>query len=300
MKTLILMFFLSVSLSIFTQNYIPMPDANAVWRESSGISFYNCREYNYVIDGDTIINRNTYHKLRNVGYEASYHPSFCNQVLFWFNDYVGCFRNDSANRIVYYVPTGQTIERKLFDFNANAGDTLRNLYVYPSNGRDTSFVIARVDSILLNNNYHRTYHVQGCNPFPRYSDSIFFIEGIGSNHGFLPNYECAGYWFTSLNCVKENNITIYGATGQCNILTEIEAHKFEQGVSISPNPSSGIVNIETSKSIESIQIYNMHGQMVKRIENPKEQIVLPKEQGLYLLQIEDVEGRVYTKKIVKQ
>ncbi len=74
-----------------------------------------------------------------------------------------------------------------------------------------------------------------------------------------------------------------------------------------PNPSSGIVNIQTSKSIESIQIYNVQGQLLHTstslsvtTEGSNHQFELPEEKGMYLVRLEDEEGRVFTKKIVRQ
>ncbi len=66
-----------------------------------------------------------------------------------------------------------------------------------------------------------------------------------------------------------------------------------------PNPSSGIVNIETSKPIESIQIYNIRGQEVKRIENPVGQFELPRELGLYIIKSYSEDGSFLTKKLIK-
>src|SRR5437870_4154800 len=104
MKTFIICILFSVCCSFsFAQNYVPFPAANAIWRGARywidgalqiiGHEF----EYNQFIDGDTIINGISYHKLNETSFENQYDyptPIIINTI----NNgtyYTGAFREDS-------------------------------------------------------------------------------------------------------------------------------------------------------------------------------------------------------------
>ncbi len=123
-KILISLFSLFLFGQLLGQAYIPFPKSNAVWREYSGAPFGDCQEYNYPISGDTIVNGMTFHKLQKTGYVSSYGPSFCNQIKYRYNFYTGAFRNDSINKRVYFLPSGQTNDTILYDFNLKIDDTI--------------------------------------------------------------------------------------------------------------------------------------------------------------------------------
>lgn len=53
-----------------------------------------------------------------------------------------------------------------------------------------------------------------------------------------------------------------------------------------PNPTSGIINLTTTESIQNIEIYNLQGQIVQEV-NPRERTwELPQQSGLYLFRIQ--------------
>lgn len=67
-----------------------------------------------------------------------------------------------------------------------------------------------------------------------------------------------------------------------------------------PNPTSGIINLKTTESIHSIEIYNLQGQKVQEVNPLKRSWELPEQSGLYLIRIQDGEGNVYTEKVIKE
>ncbi|KAB1062727.1 T9SS type A sorting domain-containing protein, partial [Salibacter halophilus] len=71
-------------------------------------------------------------------------------------------------------------------------------------------------------------------------------------------------------------------------------------VTVYPNPSNNHYNLESGKRIKQVSVYDLRGSVImqKRIESKRSQIQLEKA-GVYLLQIEDVDGNITTKKVVK-
>ncbi|KAA3651205.1 MAG: T9SS C-terminal target domain-containing protein [Bacteroidetes bacterium] len=71
-------------------------------------------------------------------------------------------------------------------------------------------------------------------------------------------------------------------------------------IDLYPNPSTGIVNIESEEGIKSISVYDMQGSFLKHIKGSLRQLELPTEKGLYLIRIETEKGQVLNRKVVKQ
>ena len=70
-------------------------------------------------------------------------------------------------------------------------------------------------------------------------------------------------------------------------------------VKLYPNPTKDIIKIEGIEVAE-VQVFNAFGQMVKTIQGTNEINVSDLPQGVYLLRIMDVEGKVFTNKITIQ
>ncbi|MBL1143634.1 MAG: T9SS type A sorting domain-containing protein [Bacteroidetes bacterium] len=85
-----------------------------------------------------------------------------------------------------------------------------------------------------------------------------------------------------------------------DLLTGVESQKLKaESLELYPNPSNGIINISNSENIESIRIYNLQGQLIKKLKSRQKQFELPEQTGMYIIQVEDEKGNVITKKIVK-
>ena len=70
-------------------------------------------------------------------------------------------------------------------------------------------------------------------------------------------------------------------------------------ISVYPNPAKDYVKIEGAEAVE-VQVYNAVGQMVKTIQGSNEINVSGLVEGVYLLRITDVDGKVYTNKTTIQ
>ena len=68
--------------------------------------------------------------------------------------------------------------------------------------------------------------------------------------------------------------------------------------SVYPNPSNGIINIESKETIETIDILSLEGRKIKSCNETK--IDLSElSNGIYLMQIKTIDGKFGTKKIIK-
>ncbi len=67
-----------------------------------------------------------------------------------------------------------------------------------------------------------------------------------------------------------------------------------------PNPTSGVLYIESKLSISKISVFNLLGQSIERYQNTNQIDLSKAEAGVYLLKFEDASGNSQTQKIVKE
>jgi hypothetical protein len=190
----ILIFFtLLFQTSLSAQKYYPFETSNVVWNELKEYGYLkktgdDCPLSKFIetyfISGDTTINDLKFYKIFiKVSDDSSY---------------IGCFREE--NRKVYYqgvdyfgFDTDSVI--LLYDFNKQKNDT-----VYT--GTWQRAIINGIDSILVGNSYRKRFQM---------NDGQSWIEGIGSNFGFL--YPMTNiptiYWRSELICYKHNDSLLY-------------------------------------------------------------------------------------------
>ena len=73
-----------------------------------------------------------------------------------------------------------------------------------------------------------------------------------------------------------------------------------ESLKLYPNPTSGLLNIESEENLSRIEIYNLKGQKVKEVNPTESQFELPQESGLYFIRVTTQSGEVVNKKVVKQ
>src|SRR5262245_40876794 len=125
--------------------YHPFPDSNASWNiqyydpvSCGSCSNWHFEWFSYVLDGDTMINSVTYHKLSVPFVSASDSGCCINHSV----GYAGSIRQDIPAKKVYFIPPASSTEQLLYDFNLQVGDTIKN---YPLG---CSAPIASIDSFL--------------------------------------------------------------------------------------------------------------------------------------------------------
>jgi len=258
-KLLVLIFVLVAVTSVTAQNYFPMPDSNAVWRTNwSNLGCTNLglpgSMYQYLLTGDTIINNQNYVKIERTGFISPYCPpySYGRQII----GYQGAYRNDVAEKKVYYVFPDSTNEILLYDFSLAVGDTIKGYFATPNVTICQDLKVSSVDTIVLNNQQRRRLNVTGS--FCGYD----FIEGIGSTHGLLESpqtMEEAG----ELICFTQNDTLIYLSNPfeTCEIISSSEEFVKPDNIKIHPNPVKGSFTITIShiENPVTIEIYDLMG-----------------------------------------
>ncbi len=252
-----------------THVYHPFPDSNAVWIFHSYFPGPNIMcsgpvedYYSLIISGDTVIGSQTYHKLNidAVAIISSALPCPNTKV-----DYLGAIREDAPNKKVYIIPPADTTEQLLYDFNLQAGDTLKG-YIGTS-ALPYADTIDSVDSVLVGGNYRKRWKINCTSPAN--SHAVEIIEGIGSTYGLVKESTCNKTDLPdySLSCFKQNDITLYPSNpNKCNIITYI--HSVDENLNriiAYPNPSDGkftIKNDGISKEELKIEVYNILGEKV--------------------------------------
>jgi hypothetical protein len=261
---------------------------NAEWYQDGGIALLSCPtctfvNYKYYTDGDTLINAQTYVKIKKVEV-----PNINDVSL--FPAYTGAIRQDTLNKKIYVVLTDSTTEHILYDFSLQVGDTINSVLHSLTAGclGFNTETIYLIDTIQVNGNDHRVFHYQGsC-----VGTDGSYIEGIGSEFGLLfPNLK--DIQESHLNCLKINNQPYYPyANANCTLPNTISVNNLDLllDISLFPNPASETLTIslpENSLTTEA-HLFDAAGKELKRftvVAGENRLNVAGYKTGTYLIQI---------------
>lgn len=280
------------------QNYFPFPFSDAEWNEletrGQPISHIN---YSYEMKGDTTIGSVVYQKIiySEIGSGSDY------------ESYSGAIRQDTVEKKVFaidcqWVTTGEVV---LYDFSKSPGDTV---FVGEEGFGPCGiyYIIDHIDSILIRNQYRRTFHFTS----PVYDD--YWIEGIGSTRGlFSPIHPVpTGPIFWNLTCfwhVDElifMNPDFYDCFPNWTGIDDNQA-EMQQGVFIYPNPVTDQSTLEINNSgneVRILKIADLQGRVLAIYEvSEKNQIVIRKndfKRGIYLIETMEKNGRFSISKMI--
>lgn len=209
-KILLLLLIISCTTIVYGQQYVPFPTANAQWNiclsrsiDNSFSSPYIKSITSYFIQGDTVINDKTYHKLysksdelgtrfygglreedKRIYYLSCGTGGYSLQVKSLSNDLKDCLKQQirySADEVL------------LYDFNKNrVGDSLI-----------TNYPISYIDSVWIQNAYRKRYKIPG----------DYVIEGIGSVKqglfGYITPIPMCSYFTWEFLCFSQNGESVY-------------------------------------------------------------------------------------------
>jgi len=80
----------------------------------------------------------------------------------------------------------------------------------------------------------------------------------------------------------------------------LSENSIANNIVVYPNPTTGILNIETETTITQIEIYDMLGKLVLSNSDKNTIDILELSQGLYFCKIKDENGNIGTQKVVKE
>jgi hypothetical protein len=197
----------------------------------------------YFIKGDTIIDQKQYKIIGSTEISNIY------------------LREDTVDRTVYFKK-GNLPEEMMYDFGLKKGDKCSFfMYLNQANGT-TDCTVKNVDSILLEDGYHKRFEVEEDRQFGKYFE---IIEGVGSmSHAFLQDkLQDPVYW---LKCKYDYKNTIYRKDASCNgnIYYQdlsIEHEQVKTFYTLFPNPAYGSISIISERSFE-LKINDRLGRLV--------------------------------------
>lgn len=229
------------------------------------------REYNYEVSGDTLINDVYYCKILCDGnYYVALRESHDNKIYAYFSSYNGPFM--------------QPGEYLIYDFDWTPNKTLYCQLLYDNSMFEQATLGSTIDSILLlDGNYYK------------WNGDI--IQGIGSLSGF--------FWYSiphatdgsdyGLHTFYRNDVLVYRNPTLDGIVEDCQ-----NGISIYPNPTSGMFRISTDGKDSRTDIYDSLGRKITSIESIGDGAEIDLSgygKGVYLV-VFDIDGKLVEKKVV--
>lgn len=319
MKRIIFIPLLFFTLNSFSQTYYPFPDSVGIWRQASiyGNSGQTTgsTHYSFFINGDTIINTNTYSKLylsysiSNIDTSAATYFAALREdqkkVYVYLDSNLRSNPNQFPPQVHFYNRLCNSLTSNisnfnrdllLYDFDVSIGDTITYPYL-----DSLQITIQNIDSVEIQNQYRKKYrYLRPWNPSAGCDGNSDFeyTEGIGETNGGLFSL----WWIGNLdndetfNCFKDDEI-IYSKVIDCdNPTVRIEEEENSQYIKIYPNPTSGKIFIEFSNKSEKVNysIFDISGKEVaSSILNQTNSIDVSNfRKGLYLIKLKTETGQL--------
>jgi hypothetical protein len=209
----------------------------------------DCMPVYYKLKGDTIIDTRHYTNL---------HMTSDTTLLTWFPS--GAIR-DTANKAFFH---DFVTEHLLYDFTANAGDTIKPISFCSS----VFLIVDSVDSILVHGEMKRRilFHWPSC------ITTEEWIEDIGSIHGLTSQLSLYGILAadrgSDLLCYWQNDTLKFSNSLYNNCYyrtTGIRDTEHSRAVIVHPNPAKGNIHCKIDQSKESLNrvvLKNLTGQTI--------------------------------------
>jgi hypothetical protein len=296
-------------------------DANNHWfvKMSGGGTpqdYYICRS-KYSYSGDTIIQNKTYKILfdttRTLSGPAAFNYFIWNQI--------SCFiREDTLlNKVFMRFSNGMpgyldTSEVVLYDYNLQLGDTFN--ITYSNNPKHFCCNVVQIDSILINNTYHRKWRLNILHAVSSQTSTPYYdvIEGVGCLHSpWFPIYPVTFENNWTLYCFSNNTITqssvsIVNSYSACDsiVLVGVNDLPINQRIGVFPNPIEANSKITFPDYLTGIlRITDITGKIVvaDKLNNKKEISIgkYPLNGGIYYFTVSvEKRDKVYKGKFLVQ
>ena len=288
MKKSIIILFSILSLNQLIGQHITFPDSNAIW------SVYNVK---YFVSGDTTINSLLYSKYYLSDEHAFENPS-----------YYAALREDTLTQRVYYVPLYRNEEKLLYDFSLVENDTVSvNPYSFSFGLHSTKLYVESIDSILIGNNFRKRIKIRDFEEQDFYDE--YWIEGIGSTFGIFDSGLTGDIVFDVaypfLLCFELNEEIVF-QNPEFESCFEYPPgvstnDLFDVDITISPNPTSNKIMVNSEKEIQHYSVINQIGHEVifNELNSSTFEIdlyTLPV--GIYFIKFE-VDDRMIVERVIK-
>ncbi len=217
---------------------------------------------------------------------------------------MGFIREDTLVKKVYLIPNGyfynpckeELKENLFFDFSLEQGDTLNECLrnsIERFGNPDEPFY-PKVDSVK--------YEIDQYGIKRKHFYSFGYFEPCNFWH--LPGYIIEGFGFFDgpFRGLINRKLINYceGTLSDCNIISGTKDTPFDNSsrITISPNPSSEFITIETALDINVVEIIDQNGMAVLRV-NDKEIDVSHLISGVYFVKCISIKSDIYYGKFIK-
>ena len=135
-------------------------------------------------------------------------------------------------------------------------------------------------------------------------DDLLISWEAKSNPSYLP-FGAEGLLFCAGDSARSllllDGWTFHKDTLDCSLvsLNESLANK-EDFLNVYPNPTNGVIHINTDKRIERIAVFDLQGRFLSSTSLNVTFIELPESKGMYLIQIRFQDGTIRTEKVIKK
>jgi Secretion system C-terminal sorting domain len=235
---------------------------NPVWKMTSVCAVgYPCiqnEEYNYYVNGDTVLNSLTYKKVFRKG-QGNYQwfagpPIGCSGSYSYVDTIPYRFLRSDGKKVFMKI-FQDTTDYLLYNFDLSVGDTLPLTY----NNYATDVTVTAIDSFYYGNGYRKLFSLAG-NTWAQY-----LIEGVGHSKGLFEPLNVPLECGFNLECYSLNDSSYYPVLGPtCELSIGIPKNEELILYSVSPNPFTSFTTITFERTLNNamISIYNIYGQKV--------------------------------------
>ncbi len=215
-------------------------------------------------------------------------------------------RQDGA-KIYFYNPKNDN-DYLLYDFEAKVGDTwqIQELPGYPQTMDIIKVTVTDITTRITEDNdtlkvwkINKT-QISGSKSYWEWSDEI--IERVG-NHSFLfPGNPLCEKIIGGLRCYEDPTFSTRFVPYPCNaILDNEELGDAKTNFSISPNPTTGILQLQSAEPFSTLYLYDHQGRNVATYteEGMNEIDISNYPNGFYVLKGVDSRNHFYIQKVIK-
>lgn len=284
--------FMLINLKVYSQGNEYF-DHNPVWLINSvcGIPA-PCIEnenYNYYVNGDTVLNSYTYKKIFQKGTGSISWMAMppvapgCIAGNYSYTTPTPQYFVRSSGKQIYLIPLPDTAEVLLYDFDLEVGDTIPLTY----NNFQNDISVASIDSIYTPYGYRKKFLLS-----PNSQWTTFLLEGIGHERGFIETVNTPFDCGFTLECFSLNDTAYFPVQGPtCELTLNIPDPVVENELSLAPNPFREETTLQFGSSVGEVDLilFDIQGKMVRQTHMEQvEQIKIKRDQlspGVYFYKL---------------
>ena len=176
----------------------------------------------------------------------------------WYSNHQYIRQSSDANQV--YLKSSDNPEILLYNFNLQIGDE----FVIDD---QCTLKVIEIDTIKLSDQIPRKRIKLNFKDNPTWGEQIW-IKGIGSEFGMISHFMfCSFDYSEKLLCFYSNEELLYPENPSTCFITYINDVKNENSITIKPNPSSYLLDIEIKNfKLDQVKIYNLLGQIIGSTE----------------------------------